>query len=98
MACQLVLASAQTAEPGQTLPCTRNSLTRCQRAGLRATGAWLSDSFLSAAVLGWAVILARAAAPDKFHLLRCVAALLPLNAGYKHTERQAVTGAFMLTL
>jgi hypothetical protein len=47
---------------------------------------------LSAAVLGFAVILARAAAPDKFHLLRCIAALLPLSAGYKQTERQAARG------
>ena len=61
-------------------------------AGARATANWLNDTCLSAAVLGFAVILARAAAPDKFHLLQCIAALLPLSAGYKQTERRAARG------
>ena len=70
-----------------------------QRELMAAVGAdrtlrWLNDYCLSAAVLGFAVVLARAADPDTFHLLRCMAATLPLAAGYNKTARASATGGW----
>lgn len=46
-------------------------------------------------MLGFAVVLARAADADTFHLLRCMAATLPLAAGYNRTARASARGSWL---
>ena len=65
--------------------------------GTDAALSWVNEYCLSAAVLGFAVVLARAANPDAFHLLRCIAATFPLAAGYNRTARASARGGCLCT-